>query len=1027
MAGGWASLARVKPSERARRVPLGAEIALAFVGAIAFFALVAVTVAAVESDVAVAALGVVFIAAVVAIARLIGVVYAIPAAIAGLVAYDWFQFPPTHPHEFPGSEDLGELLAWLAVAVLIGELAERAGRRADVSEAARSELAEEQAALRRVATLVARGVSPDEVFAAVAEEVGALLRVDGARAVRFDGDEEVTLLAGWRAPGYGPLPEGRTKLDGRSVTSEVLRTGRVVRIDDYADVSGTLPHMAQLVGAQSAVGAPIVVDGRLWGTMLAWQMHPEPLPASAEARLAAFTELIATAVSNTAGREQLARLADEQAALRRVATLVAREPSPELVFAAVAREIGELLGVDATHMGRYEPDGTAVGLASWSRTGASIPVGTRAPVEGDSVTAIVQRTGRSARVDTYDDVSGEVAEMLRVLDIRSSVGAPIIVNEQLWGVMIASSKADQLLPADTESRIAAFTELVATAISNTEARAQLGSLADEQAALRRVATLVARGLPYGDLFGAVTEEVGRLLGADVARMIRYEADDGVSALGTWAAEGQPVGGPWPREGASLTPRIAETGQPSRIDDWADVPGPVAELVRTKLGLRSSVGCPIVFEGGVWGALTVHSRQARPFPRDTESRLTNFTELVATAVSNADARAEVDRLAEQQAALRRVATLVARESQAADVFAAIAEEMGQLLGVEDMRTIRYHDDGTATVMGSWGELAAEIPAESRWPVEGDTIISRVARTGLPARVDDYGESTGPVADYARSLGVRSAVGAPILVEGRVWGAMIAASLQPEPLPVEAESRLVEFTELMATAISNIEARSELAASRARIVAATDDERRRVVRDLHDGAQQRLIQTVVTLKLARSAVQDEDEEAPELLSEALEHAERATAELRELAHGILPSVLIRGGLRAGVDALASRTPVPVENGVSVGRLPPEVEATAYFVVAEALTNVAKHSGAEHATVTAWLDDGALAVQVRDDGVGGARLDGSGLLGLADRLAVLDGRLRVETPAEGGTLVAAVIPLAAGYVPRTSGGADPAGTST
>jgi signal transduction histidine kinase len=203
-------------------------------------------------------------------------------------------------------------------------------------------------------------------------------------------------------------------------------------------------------------------------------------------------------------------------------------------------------------------------------------------------------------------------------------------------------------------------------------------------------------------------------------------------------------------------------------------------------------------------------------------------------------------------------------------------------------------------------------------------------------------------------------------------------------------------------------ADLAASRARIVAATDEERRRLVRDLHDGAQQRLVSTTITLKLAHRALQNEEEDLAALLSEALDHAEQATAELRELAHGILPAVLTQSGLRAGVDALASRMPLPVENGVSVGRLPAAVEATAYFVVAEALTNVAKHARARRARVAARVEDGTLRIQVRDDGVGGARPEGSGLLGLADRLAVLDGQLRVESPADGGTLVAAALPL-------------------
>jgi len=183
---------------------------------------------------------------------------------------------------------------------------------------------------------------------------------------------------------------------------------------------------------------------------------------------------------------------------------------------------------------------------------------------------------------------------------------------------------------------------------------------------------------------------------------------------------------------------------------------------------------------------------------------------------------------------------------------------------------------------------------------------------------------------------------------------------------------------------------------------------VVRDLHDGAQQRLVHTVITLKLAHEALRKEDNDLPALLTEALENAERAMEELRELAHGILPAVLTQGGLRAGVDSLASRMPVPVENAVSVGRLSAAVEATAYFVVAEALTNVAKHARARRATVSACIEDGAVQVQVRDDGVGGVRPDGNGLVGLADRLTALGGELRIESPAHGGTLLAAAIPL-------------------
>jgi signal transduction histidine kinase len=659
-------------------------------------------------------------------------------------------------------------------------------------------------------------------------------------------------------------------------------------------------------------------------------------------------------------RVELARLADEQAALRRLATLVATGAPPAETFEAVIREIGRLLPVDAATLGRYEDGDTLATIGFWSGSGERrVPLGRRHAVDSGNLARLVLERGGPARVG-------------------SSVGAPVIVEGRIWGIVAVTSTTDRALPADTEDRLAAFAELLATAIANAQSREDLTRLAEEQAALRRVATLVAEDVPAAELSAAVVEEVGRLLRSDLAGMIRYESDGSVRATATWAAEGEhpPVEGRWPLEGDRLATAIARTGRPAREDDWNDVSGPIAEFVRGRLGIASSVGSPIVVEGRVWGALFVHSKQrTRPLPAGTESRLMNFTELVATAMSNAQARVEVHRLADEQAALRRVATLVAQERPPAEVFAAVAEEVGRLLNLEDTRIVRYEPDQTATVVASWGLLADALPVGTRVSQEGD--------------------------------GVPSAVGAPIVVDGRLWGAMSTASLQPDRIPADTEARMGQFTELVATAISNVEARSDLAASRARIVAAADEERERVVRDLHDGAQQRLVHTVITLKLARRALEQGDQ-ATTLVSEALDQAERATGELRELSHGILPAVLARGGLRAGVEALASRAPVPVELGVSVGRLPASVEATAYFVVAEALTNVAKHSRAARAEVTVRVEDRKLRLQVSDDGVGGAQSHGTGLLGLGDRLAALDGRLRVESPPGGGTLVAAEIPV-------------------
>jgi PAS domain S-box-containing protein len=869
-------------------------------------------------------------------------------------------------------------------------------------------LADEQAALRRVATLVAAGVPPPKVFAAVARELGLLVGGDATHIGRYEVDGTATLIASWSRTG-DHVPIGTVApIDGENVCSLVLRTGAAARMNSYDDASGPIAAMLRELGIRSSVGAPIVVDGRRWGVTIVSSTDDRPLAADTESRIAAFTELVATAISTAQARADVGRLAEEQAALRRVATLVAQAVPPGELFEAVTDEVGTLLGADLAGMIRYEADDTMTVVAA---EGGHAVVGSRWSLQGDGLAPRISRTGRPARVDDWRDISGPIAEWIREeLGLRSSVGCPILVEGRLWGALMVHSKQRQPLPRDTESRLRNFTELLATAISNAHGRAEGGRLADEQAALRRVATLVARDVSPNHLFGAVVEEVGRLLDADLAGMIRYLTDDTITAVATWAAEGEhpPVPGAWPLEGDRLATTISRTGRPTREDDWGEVAGPIAAFVREELGIRSSVGSPIIVEGRVWGGLFVHSTTGQPLPGATESRLGNFTELVATAMSNAQARADLRRLAEEQAALRRVATLVAREPSPDEVFAAVAEEVGRLLHVEDTRMVRYEADGTATVVASWGQLATALPVGTRVTLDGESAGALVRRTGRPARIDDFTNATGAFAASLRQLGVRSAVGAPILVDGRLWGAMSTASLQPDPIPPDTEARMGQFTELVATAISNIEARSDLAASRARMVAAADEERRRLVRDLHDGAQQRLVHTVITLKLARRALEQDASDAPELVTEAIDQAEQATSELRELSHGILPQILMHGGLRAGVEALASRTPVPVDIDVSVGRLPATIEATAYFVVAEALTNVAKHARARSAAVSARIEHNTLRVDVRDNGVGGARPGGSGLVGLGDRLAALDGRLEVASPADGGTLVAADIPL-------------------
>jgi signal transduction histidine kinase/PAS domain-containing protein len=373
------------------------------------------------------------------------------------------------------------------------------------------------------------------------------------------------------------------------------------------------------------------------------------------------------------------------------------------------------------------------------------------------------------------------------------------------------------------------------------------------------------------------------------------------------------------------------------------------------------------------------------------------------------RDELRALADEQAALRRVATLVASGVPPEEVFALVAEELRRLLPIDFAVMGRYGADGAVIVVAACGTPVAHFPLGSRWGLAGENLAKVVLEKGSPARIEGYAGASGQLGFTAGESGIGSTIATPIMVEGRLWGAIFAGSSLDQSLPVETEARLGSFTELVATAIANAESRAALAASRARTVAAADESRRRIERDLHDGAQQRLVHAVIVLKLALRALANGDTNAGELAAEALRHAEQANFDLRELAHGILPAALTSGGLRAGVEALVSSVSLPVSVEVPAERLPAGVEATAYFVISEALTNVVKHACATRAGVKVRVERGELLVEVRDNGVGGARGDhGTGLSGLEDRVSALDGYMVLESPAGGGTRVCALLPI-------------------
>ena len=536
----------------------------------------------------------------------------------------------------------------------------------------------------------------------------------------------------------------------------------------------------------------------------------------------------------------------------------------------------------------------------------------------------------------------------------------------------------------------------------------------EQAALNRVAVTVATETAPERVFDVVTEEVARLLGADAANLVRFSPshDEGL-IVGKWSEPGVKIPGPGTivaiDNGSALT-EVARTGAPVRMA--TDDPGVPTELRGrlNELGVTSLVAGPIVVAGHIWGTVVVSLTGEQRFPANAEERLGKFAGLVAVAVANALAREELATLAAEQAALSRVAVAVATEEHAERLFNTVAEEIGRLFGARVAATVRYLGaaDG-AEIVGGWDRDGGDDAALGALvPVQGGAI-ARVAQTGGTARIDLENEPPD-LREHMVTAGVSSAVAAPIVVSGRLWGSTSITVDGSERFPPDAEERLAKFTNLVAVALANAEAREQLTTSRARIVQAGDAERRRLERNLHDGAQQRFISLALDLRLAESRLPDDPAAAAELLVHASGDLALGLEELRELARGIHPAILTDRGLVPAVEALAARATLPVEvSGLPPERLAEPIEAAAYYVVSESLANVAKYASASRARVDLARDDGLLVVEVSDDGVGGADPGGgSGLRGLTDRVEALGGRLRVSSEQGSGTTVRAELPL-------------------
>jgi PAS domain S-box-containing protein len=542
------------------------------------------------------------------------------------------------------------------------------------------------------------------------------------------------------------------------------------------------------------------------------------------------------------------------------------------------------------------------------------------------------------------------------------------------------------------------------------ARQRLKVVADEQAALRRVATLVASGAPQAEVFAVVAREVAACLDVPLISVVRFETDGTATHVGVWGNQNpHPVGTTWRLDEHGAAGIVYHSGGPARVD-YAHVPGPIAAKLARDAGIRSAVAVPIVVNGRAWGAMMALSTTNTPQPGSTEARLASFTELVATAIANAEARDELQQLADEQAALREVATLVAQGAEPRAVFDAVCEVTGRLISAASVNLAQFTADEHNLTMAGWSQRGTHIPPGTRLPLEGDSINALVKQTQAPGRVDSYEGLSGRLAVRLRELGIKSEVGAPVIVDGSVWGALIAGTDRPEPLPPGAEWRLANFAELIGTAVSNATARADLTASRARIVTASDAARQRVTRDLHDGAQQQFVNTIINLQLTQQKWSSAPQQAKELLDRALGEAQAGMGELRQIAAGIHPAILTHRGLAAALDALAARVPIPVELDVTADRLPGALEASIYFFCSEALTNVVKHARASSTWVRVAREGDRCTIEVRDDGIGGAqpRQETSGLIGLHDRIGALGGAMQVSSLTSSGTTLRAWIPL-------------------
>ena len=780
----------------------------------------------------------------------------------------------------------------------------------------------------------------------------------------------------------------------------------IARADDSADTEARRPSAANVVPAR----VPILVAGAIWGEIVARPPTPDAWTEDCESHVRRFSGIVAAAVESFESHDTLTPMLAQQAALRRIATLVATGAQPDRLFDAIAEETSAVLGLSAISLVSYQADGDVfTHVAATAMGQETLPIGATWNSADSMICAQMLQTGRPARINDATDAPGLIAQLHRAAGRSQVVGAPIVVDGEPWGFIVGYCNLGEVIPDDSEIRLTDFTQLLATAISNSTARDGLRRLAESQSALRRVATLVAQDAEPRTVFVAVAEEAARTLGVGAVSLIRWNSTTRLytKIYGTHGERAAvPDGGSWPVEDCPEGALILETGGAVRVDDWSVAPGPVAARHRAD-GFGQAVAAPIFLEGALWGHIAAFGEADDVLPAGSEKRLADFTQLMASAIANAEARETLRNLArEQGAALRRVATLVAANVEPATIFSAVAAEAARALHVETVVVGRCREDGGLEMVGLFGfDEGNEQGRAQSLEQCAVAVCSLVESRHGSARIDNWSVDSA-LRKAAEAHGIRSGVGAPILDQDQMWGLIVV--LSTSSLPEDAETRLTDFTHLVSSSLANVKVRNDLIASRARVVAASDDTRRRIERNLHDGVQQRLI----GISLGLRTLQVEGGLSPDLqiaVENVSTDIDSVLEEVRIFSQGLHPALLSRAGLGPSLRTLARRSPIAVVSHFDdVPRLHETLESTIYYTVSEALANASKHSQANRIDLSVQVASTEVVTAIEDNGIGGALIgEGSGLIGLVDRAEALGGRLSLTSPTGHGTRIELCVP--------------------